>query len=178
MRIRPLTAILGGLTLAAGSLLIATPASATSVSPTTIRVITCTGSEVDTLSPALTNTPKTVTTTVNAKYTCLNPGGPTATAINYQVTRTLSCEDLLLGRSGTLQLRWSNGKTSTFSFTSTVTEPNGTVVVTQTGSITAGLYAGAATQRVLTAPNLNLTACATTGISQRTAISTLTIQQL
>lgn len=128
--------------------------------------MTCTGQENTTFSPGLTNTPQTVTITVNNSENCLsltNGGFRTGTATSTRTIPGISCLTLLAGGNpDEMTYHWSNGLQSTFGFTPTVNFVGGSPVVTQTGSITAGEFNGAVAIGTVTLV-ADLTKCSTPG---------------
>lgn len=165
--------------LAIGAVAAATPANAsTSTSTLAPTVLTCQGSEVDSYSPALTNTPKNIAVKSSARHTCLGVSNPAVTTANVDFSilqSNYSCSSVLRNGDGTATIKWSNGKTSTFQFSGMVNIVDGTLVTTQTGTLTSGLFTGSAAVRVITGPQLGLLECAGQGVSTRTGTSLLTI---
>jgi hypothetical protein len=89
-----------------------------------------------------------------------------------------SCETLLSGGSGETNYFWSNGNSSTFSYRSTTIDLNGEIITTETGTITAGEFAGNLATVVLVLPTLDLSACQSTGLSTASGTATLEILPL
>ncbi|MEU0297919.1 hypothetical protein ABZ252_00295 [Streptomyces sp. NPDC006175] len=75
------------------------------------------------------------------------------------MTVTLDCLDLLSTTTGTQTFHWSDGQSSTLSFTRTVTNVNGQTVLTLAGPITAGVFTRKHAVFTVVEPVLNLTAC-------------------
>lgn len=149
----------------------------------------CAGTSTTTYSPGLTNTTQSTTVTASDNLSVctqlsLPPVILSGTA-QAQFVRNESCVILLSGGPGSSVIKWSTGDSSTFNWTSTITEVNGNFVVVQTGTITSGRYSGqsAASTRVLT-PILSgeldiATACnSPTGIIGNNGTYTLTITAL
>jgi len=160
----------------AGGIASAAPASAApALAPT---VLTCQGSETDSYSPALTNTPTTIAVTSRAQHTCLGLSSPSVTkaAIAFPITQTgYSCTSVLRSGDGSSVIDWGGGRTSTFRFSGVVNVADGTLVTTQTGTITSGLFAGSVAVRVITGPQLGVLECAGQGVAVRTGTSVLTV---
>jgi hypothetical protein len=159
---RPLSAALTLLLVAASLLGITAPASA---APT---VVTCTGNQTITYSPGLTNTPTVQTSQVSTAYSvCAHVDGLSVSTMtgSSRVTfsgASLTCAALLDTVPGQQVVTWSDGRTSTFTYSLTATNVSGELVATATGTISAGLYAGAIAEQVSTSVGLNgLTACGT-----------------
>jgi hypothetical protein len=70
-----------------------------------------------------------------------------------------SCLDPLRATSGSQVITWNNGRTSTFSFETTITEAEGVTVSTNTGTITAGEFAGGVAEEVIVQAPPNPLAC-------------------
>ncbi|MBY8851945.1 hypothetical protein K7G98_28145, partial [Saccharothrix sp. MB29] len=70
---------------------------------------------------------------------------------------------------------WDDGRTSTFSYTVTVSSLPGLDVVTKTGTITAGAFAGRAAQATQAAPTLDPLQCLGQGVQRQTALGTFAI---
>jgi hypothetical protein len=145
-----------------------------------LQTLTCQGTEFTTFSPALT---KTAAATYISSADTFGPCVSTDTTISGGVAYTessdpsASCAALLSSGSGETTFFWSNGKSSTFSYTRTTIDLNGEIISTQTGTITSGEFAGNLATEVLVLPTLDLTACeSATGIS--TASGTATIEIL
>lgn len=112
---------------------------------------------------------------------CVSPLPPFAFSgsTSFTSTSTLSCLSLTAANAGTDVITGSSGRTSTFAYNRTVTIVQGQTVVTLTGSITAGDFAGATGVETITSVSLDLTACTTTqGITSTYGVSELTITGL
>lgn len=145
-----------------------------------LQTLTCQGTEFTTFSPALT---RTATATFISSADTFGPCVSTDTSISgglsYTETSdpTASCGTLLSGGSGQTTFLWSNGNSSTFSYSRTTIDLNGEIISTLTGTITSGEFAGNLATEVLVLPTLDLTACeSAAGIS--TASGTATIEIL
>jgi hypothetical protein len=105
----------------------------------------CAGSFTRTFSPPVTVTPQTVTATSTDSYSICT-AGPAGTGTTV-TTLTLSCVNLTAGPAETETITWRDGTgdTSTIAWSAPVIAGQ-TVVFT--GTVTAGLYAGAAATKV------------------------------
>ncbi|MGW4652068.1 hypothetical protein [Kitasatospora sp. NPDC004289] len=157
--------------LACGAVLAASaPASAATQ-------VTCVGTTTVDFSPAITNTTQTVSVIGTDVATgCLSLTHPGLTSFNapFSGTATQSCTTFFGGGSGTETLYWNDGTTSTWNYTNSFSNVNGTKVGTSTGTIAAGTLAGASVTQSITFANLDLTACSTTGLSHLSGTDTWT----
>ncbi|MFC5152594.1 hypothetical protein [Streptomyces amakusaensis] len=170
--------------MAAGALVIAlttvaaAPAApaAASASP---ALVTCAGSTTVAFSPGLTNTERTVSVSgQDTANLCVSPTHPQLTGFvaPFSGTATQSCTSLFAGGSGTETLHWSDGTTSTWAYTNSFSNVNGTKVGTSTGPITSGTLAGAEVTQTITFPNLDLSACSTPqGLTTLNGLDTWTL---
>ncbi|WP_433261135.1 hypothetical protein ACQPZF_26005 [Actinosynnema sp. CS-041913] len=158
------------LLLTAAATLIATPARAAGVDQV------CVGTEVTTFDPPLTLTARPTTITVSGVYpTCTSPAAVTAT---YSETFVLTASCLVLFDSGSALRTFTWGGTtapSTFQYNVTSSAVAGQVVVTNTGVITAGGFAPAGAEQVITLVTPNLLQCLTVGVPSVTGPTTLTV---
>ncbi|TRV71726.1 hypothetical protein FKN01_31420 [Streptomyces sp. 130] len=178
MRLRRLTAIASAATLLGGAALLAAPTA--SAAPAAVGDLVCTGSQTAHFSPPLTNTPTTVTATVQENYNCLSLLSPISSGSGgYTAVRPDNSCLLSLSPLGTSQVTygWNTGQTSTVTFNNTnvIRAANGTTTTISTGAVTSGYSTGSLVTRELVAPALSLTACATTGVSDSTGVATLTV---
>jgi hypothetical protein len=138
---------------------------------------TCVGTEVTSYNPPLTFTTRPVTVTVNGIFTsCTNPDAPTGF---YSETFTISASCLvpLEVASPTRTIVWGNAEAepSAFRYNVTETEVGGQLIVTSTGAITHGTFAPASAEQIVTLMTLNTLQCLSTGISNVTGPTSLTI---
>ncbi|GGV58846.1 hypothetical protein GCM10010245_91990 [Streptomyces spectabilis] len=141
------------------------------------------GNSTTTYSPGLTFTPTYQSYTNNTAYTSCTSSGNTVvsgtSSKSYQGTSASSCLSPLLVSPGSEVIHWNTGDTSTFTFDATVTQIGALTVITRTGTITSGMFAGATATHVTTAEPLNTPQCLTPpGITSREAIDELTITEL
>jgi hypothetical protein len=143
--------------------------------------VACTGSEGASFSPGLTNTPTSTLTTFAAGYDCVSLTHPSITsgAISTSATLTLSCAALTSGATRTRTIRWNTGETSEYTFTSTIDVQLGNhLLVTRTGSITAGKFNGATTAEEVDVVAYRDNCVTTTGVLSYTGTNVLTITGL
>ncbi|MEU4806192.1 hypothetical protein [Actinosynnema sp. NPDC023587] len=156
--------------LAAAATLVAVPAHAAGVDQV------CAGTEVTTFDPPLTLAARPTTVTVSGVYpTCTNAAAGTAT---YAETFTLTASCLALFDSGSALRTFTWGGTtapSTFEYNVTSNAVAGQVVVTNTGVLTAGGFAPAGAEQVITLVTPNLLQCLAGGVPSVTGPTTLTV---
>jgi hypothetical protein len=114
-----------------------------------------------------------VTITGNHSFgPCVNLNNPlelrTGTASGTSSPVTRSCTDLLNSGGPTIRvIHWSTGTTSTFSyFVNSSIIAGGAIEIVETGSITAGEFAGNTAIADYVIANPDLTACGGAGVSQ------------
>ncbi len=164
----------------AGALLVVATGALLAAAPTAHAAVdqVCLVNEVVALSPPVTDTPQTVTVTVNGQLVnCLNGS---ATTGSYTETATLlnyTCTSLFYQGSGTRVFQWNNPGVapSTYGYNRTSSRVGGNIVIVLLGSINAGTFVAAPAKMQLTALQPNPLACATTGVSQLTLLGALTI---
>jgi hypothetical protein len=170
-----LTALLSVLAVGAAAAAFPVPAAATTA------LVTCTGSTTVHFSPAVTDTAQTVSVSgsdvASACVSLTNPG-LTSFVGPFSGTATQSCTTFFGGGSGTETLYWNDGTTSTWAYTNSFSNVNGTKVGTSTGTISAGTLAGASVTQTITFTNLDLTACSGSGLSQLSGLDTWTISEV
>jgi hypothetical protein len=132
--------------------------------------LTCAGTQTATFSPGLLLTPQTVTIGLDAVMApCVSAEDPTLTSGTQSLSfaTTQSCLDLVPA-SGTKTYQWSNGQSSTFTFTAVKSNTGGQYVAVATGTITAGQFVGSTAVEQTTGPAPNLLNClAPPGITSR-----------
>lgn len=155
-----LSALLVAVCFLAGAAVFASPASAAGVLDAT-----CTppSSATTTYSPPLTNTPQPSSSAISFQLgPCVSLSQPALTSGTYARTnpaRPRSCLDLLSSSSGTLTITWNTGQTSTLSVNVTTTIAGAALVVTQTGTVTSGLFTGDTVVITQTGPAANVLLC-------------------
>ncbi|PRH78256.1 hypothetical protein C6N75_15820 [Streptomyces solincola] len=155
-----LGALLTGACLSAAALVSVPTAQA---APQGVLDLTCTppSSSVTTYTPALTNTPQTVSSTVSYQFgPCLSSSGVTSgTAVLNNAPRQRSCLDLLGSASRTLTVTWNTGQTSTMSLNVSATVVGAVLQTVLTGTVTSGLFQGDAVLINQTAPAATILTC-------------------
>jgi hypothetical protein len=141
-----------------------------------LPVLSCQGTEKLTYQPPLTNTPEPtqVGYAINLNH-CL-VGGVTSGESQGSFTVSASCDTIsLLPPAFSDIYQWSNRTSSTVNYTAPViTTVNGTVIVTDTGTVASGLDQGAVANETTALPQPDLSACAGAGVSQLTGPYILT----
>ena len=147
----------------------ATPATASALD------VTCVGSQTTSYNPALTQTPQSVTVSTSTQYgPCTSTTVPELTSGSRSANfpyPNLSCLNFLDSASVTYTITWNTGQQSTISGNTTVTTA-GTTVVTVTGNVTAGLFAGDSVISTVTGPATDITLC-TAGLGSVSSIYSL-----
>ncbi|MFH8755945.1 hypothetical protein [Streptomyces atroolivaceus] len=114
-------------------------------------------------SPPLTNSPQLTTATINWQLgPCISASVPALTSgtmVDYVPPRSRTCVDLLAPGTETKTVTWNTGATSTLSMNRTVTVVGATLVVTHTGTVTAGLFAGDSVVGTETGVATDITLC-------------------
>lgn len=125
--------------------------------------VTCpVGTGATDYNPGVTSTPSLQQVTVNNQYgECVSLSHPNVTSGSNQNSfrLVLSCNDLLTAGPATNTITWNTGQTSRYSATTTVTTVDGNEVVTETGSVTSGLFTGDGAVVVATLTDVNIAAC-------------------
>jgi hypothetical protein len=124
--------------------------------------ITCTGTQTVTYSPGLSQRLREVTVHgVTTLSRCVSTADPRITAgrSTFRATGRLSCD--AGGYSGTRKIAWTNGRTSTMSFTSAFSPDAGPGVVTVKGEVTDGQFSGQRWNATFTVFTTRPRACAT-----------------
>ncbi len=127
--------------------------------------VTCTppSSQSTTYTPPLTMAPQTVAAGITAQYgPCVSPSNPAITSGTRNSTTSVpgfSCLELLNSGSVTYGITWNTGQTSTISANYTATIAGAALVITRTGTVTSGLFAGSTVLQVLTGPATDVLLC-------------------
>ena len=127
--------------------------------------VTCTppSSQSSTYTPPLTMAPQTVTGSTVTQYgPCVSLSNPALTSGS--MTRTgsapgISCLELLQSGPSNFTITWNTGQTSTISSNYTANIVGAALVVTRTGTVTSGLFAGSTFLQVNTAPATDVLLC-------------------
>jgi hypothetical protein len=127
--------------------------------------VTCTppSSSVITYNPPLTNAPQISTAALNWQLgPCVSTSVPGLTSGTVSVVKppgTRTCLDLLAALSQTVTITWNTGATSTLSANLTVTKQGAVLLVTHTGTVTSGLFAGDTVVMTETGSATDITLC-------------------
>ncbi|MFC9735980.1 hypothetical protein ACFWGM_35000 [Streptomyces roseolus] len=156
------------------------PRPAAATEPPTPASITCLGTEAITYTPGLQFTPRNVTLQADGTLgPCVplpNVGNFSSGSITFQGSGSLSCS-IGGNSSGTANIAWNNGRSSTFSFAGAVSlRPGGVTVLVLTGTVTQGAFKEKTVTNTITLLSTDLTACATpAGLTNTSGPITLTI---
>ncbi|SDO47866.1 hypothetical protein [Lentzea jiangxiensis] len=144
-----------------------------------LAAVTCTTSSNWTYSPGVVLLPRPVRTSVKDQYTsCTSASGAVAQrgSSEFVVDRTAGCLEPLAAVAESRLISWTDGRTSTFSYTVTITSAPGADVITKVGTITDGVFAGRPAQAVQAAPAVDLARCLTDeGIVRQSSLGTFTV---
>ncbi|MEU4747063.1 hypothetical protein AB0G02_42300 [Actinosynnema sp. NPDC023658] len=176
-RFRRLAAVVCGAALLAVSSVVAPTGVAAADDAPATGIVVCTTNSTWTYSPGVVLLPRPITTRVDDRYTsCLSPAsGVTGGSSSFTVERDAGCLEPVAAVPETRVITWDDGRTSTFSYTVTVSSLPGLDVVTKTGTITAGAFAGHVAQATQAAPTLDLLQCLGQGVQRQTALGTFAI---
>jgi hypothetical protein len=150
----------------------ASPATASTLDVTCIPP----SSQTTTFTPPLTLVPKPVTVTASTQYgPCSSTTVPGLTAGSRNATifyPRRSCLDLLKSEAVTFTIHWNTGQQSTISGNTTASVVGAALVVTITGNVTSGLFAGDSVVQTVTGPSTDVTLC-TLGLGTVSSIYSL-----
>ncbi|MFF2620619.1 hypothetical protein [Oerskovia jenensis] len=158
--LRTAFATAGALGIALATSVVTAPASSADVLDAS-----CVGSVAVTYSPGLTLTPQAVTASASSSYpTCLtSETGVTSATASGSLTDTLDCNSILTTTSGVKTYRWNDGTTSRFEYDRTSTRVLTQTVLTFTGTITAGKFAGSAAVETNVGASIGVLDCLSPG---------------
>ncbi|MFI0421015.1 hypothetical protein [Spongiactinospora sp. 9N601] len=145
--------------------------------PAAVLDVVCTppSSDLVTYRPPLTATAQDVSIDATTHYgPCAAAGVPGLTSGSraFQGSGSRSCLSLLSSGTETFTITWNTGQTSTVSVAKLVTVAGATLVVTFTGTVTAGLFTGSRVLQTVTGPATDITLC-TLGLGTVSSISSL-----
>lgn len=146
-------------------------------------VVNCVGTHSVTWTPGATNTPQQVTVSENSNWSSCAQVLPvpllTSASSANQFTAQFSCQSILNPVPATWTINWANGETSTYAFTAEVNAVSNNLVITATGTITAGRYKDATVVATFVLQNIGATLndlCdSSEGVTSAAGTSTLTI---
>ncbi|MEW2266313.1 hypothetical protein ACGF5T_32080 [Streptomyces sp. NPDC047853] len=162
----------------AGAVAVPTTAHATPVD------ITClTGNRTTHYTPPLTNTPRPTHLSLDENFSCVSllggvSSGTSTSSRDVTTSCLLSLQTPLNIPARTITYHWNTGDhtTVTYPAVTAVRAADGTVTIISIGAVTDGLGEGQVATQTTVEPNLNLTACATTGLSATNSlVNTLVI---
>lgn len=172
---RRIVSLLVSLAVCAGTSVMAVPDATASSADV------CAAVDTVTYSPPLSTTPQQVTVTHHYTFSdCADGAVGSGTARETDVVPpvpVVDCTTLPLNRPGSYSISWTGSgvQPSTFTFQSVAEPVDNNVVVTRLGQITAGTFSPDLAQTVMTYPQLDPIACATTGVASQVGLGTLTI---
>jgi hypothetical protein len=142
-------------------------------------LVSCTGDESGTFSPALTNTLQTVTYGLDVSYGCsVSPTITSGTVSSSSAVPLSSCASLTAGGLRARTITWNTSETSTITFLAVATTGSGdTINIDRTGTVTAGKYLGALTHESFTT-SIDRSVCSSTGVPGYDGSVELTISSL
>lgn len=151
----------------------AAPASASA--SVAVADLTCAGSQTVLYSPGLTLVPTTQDISVTTTYGgCLSITNPDVVSGQSHVSTTVgsrTCLTPLETDTISVTITWNTGATSTFTATRTVTDLAATILVTYTGTVTSGLFAGALLVQTIVYPSIVAITCAISPVTSRTGVT-------
>lgn len=165
------------LALAAVAVLGASALSTGTAHAQPLTLLQCQGTESVTYSPGVTFQARDIDMTVNGHFSSCIDGAGEVTNGSYgeQFTIFVGCNDLLDGFQGSRTFTWSTGDTSVIEQKGSSTAVVGQVITTITGKVTQGRFQGRSALQVITLPQAGLLQCLSTGFTNATGVTTLTI---
>jgi hypothetical protein len=163
--------------ITAAAIVLSVVATATPATANTLDV-TCVppSSQTTTFTPPLTLVPRPVTVTASTQYgPCTSTSVPGLTAGSRNATifyPSRSCLDLLKSQPVTFTIHWNTDQQSTISGNTTASVVGAVLVVTITGNVTTGLFAGDSVVQTVTGPATDITLC-TLGLGKVSSIYSL-----
>jgi hypothetical protein len=151
--------------------------------PTPAHAVTvdlgCVGVEEATFDPGLRLFNQLIHFTDHIDYTaCTSSSAPTIASGTHDVEADFedSCLTVFGSGSGEREIVWNTNETSTFTFDYVFSQSGGQAVVTETGVITAGRFAGSDAVETLTGGTINLLHCLfAPGVTDNTTVVSLTV---
>lgn len=165
---------------------VAVPVPAQAVS---LAAISCTGWTYTTYSPGLTNTVRPTTVVDQGRLNVVGPHSPTGSCLavgsgassgtrDVTALLNLSC-NAILTETGVETINWNDGQSTSFTFTAEAAHVGSNTVLTETGAVDSGEFAGDHVVETFTAPNLAFTDCLTAaGVASLDYATVLTISPL
>ncbi|MBB5866682.1 hypothetical protein F4553_000061 [Allocatelliglobosispora scoriae] len=130
----------------------------------TLLDVTCTppSSETTAYSPPLTATVVPIAiqaTTIYSPCVSATVPGLTSGVRTTNITRPSSCTSLLAAGTTTFTITWNTGQTSTITANTTATVAGAALIVTFTGTVVSGLFAGDSVLQTVTTPAVSYLLC-------------------
>ena len=159
--------------LLAAALLTVAVAPAASADPVALE---CVGTKTTQYSPGLKLLPSVQRIEYDAVFSpCVGTATGASATQSSGTTKVVSCLSVGESNPGLLQYVWTDGGSSFFSYETTVQRPAGQIIVTKTGTITAGRYTGATVVETTTGVTPNVADCLGQGVKSLPSTVTLSI---
>ena len=173
---RRVTAVAAGTMFLLGAPLTAAFPAAPAAAASPTAVLLCQGTETVSYSPALTYTSKLTDVSGTEDLDDCPIGGVTAGFASGGYQGTLSCTSLRLLTVSSSTYTWNSGQKSVVTYTTTAIERllDGSVLVTEQGTVTSGFDQGRAAAYQIILPQLDPTACLGSGVGQLAGPEVLT----
>lgn len=151
--------------------------------------ISCTGWTYTTYSPGLTDTVRPTTVVDQGNLNVIGPHSPTGSCLalgsgassgtrDVTALLDLSC-NAILTENGVETIDWNDGQSTSFWFTATAAHVGSNTVLTETGVVVSGEFAGEHVVETFTAANLAFADCDTAaGVTSLDYATVLTILPL
>ncbi|MGK5531151.1 hypothetical protein [Streptomyces sp. URMC 129] len=153
----------------------AAPTARAADAPAPAQALLCRGTVTVSYDPPLTSVPKPTRVSGREDFVCLS-GGVTGGFAADSYGTTAGCTSLRLFTVSTTTYFWDTGQTSHVTYTTTAIERlvNGTVLVTEQGTVTGGLHQGRTAVYQMVLPQPDLLACLGDGVSHLSGTEVLT----
>ncbi|TDT39958.1 hypothetical protein EV562_103329 [Streptomyces sp. BK208] len=169
------TRIIAAAAAVAAAVLPLTPLVPASAASADTPLLTCLGAVTQSYDPGLLLTPRTVTFTARVTYsTCV--GGTVSTGtqtVTASIVNSCLLNDPFSSNVGLVE--WNTGQTSELTTSNVKVISGGQIVVTDTGTVTSGLYAGKKVVQVTTIATPNVLDCVGSGVTSASGVVSLTI---
>lgn len=152
-------------------------AASASAASQPLQLVQCTGTETTTYRPGVLFQARDIDLRTTGTFrSCLDSTGQvTSGGYGEQFTLFVGCNDLLDGFTGRRTVTWNTGATSVITGSGSSTAVAGQVITTFTGTVTQGVFQGSRAVQTITLPQPNTLECLTTGITEATGVTTLTL---
>lgn len=169
--------VMRSLALAAVAVLGTSVLSAGTANAQPLTLLQCQGIETVTYNPGVIFQQRDIEITVDGQFNSCIDGAGEVTSGSYgsQFTIFVGCTELLGGFQGKRTVTWSTGDYSVIEETGNSTAVAGQVITTTIGKVVEGRFQGHNTLHVSTLPQPGLLQCLTTGFTNATGVTTLTI---